>query len=269
MRGDRKCVTLHQRGKDETIEDTKYAIENVIALMCSERIAKGFNHRRKWEIDCVRFLLGFTTAREEIDFGKLTQDHLTLCNEKYSVRKKIGKAMTAVLRHQHKAEMDQKGALPMSVLFGELSNSSNPLVQRADGRIFAAMLNGNDKQRFYVDIYLYDTWFPQDYDMPWDIFIGCHQGHSTNVALPSEIAHQLTEFECLSMGWIFHVTDKKFENSIYADGLVRRGRDALHFMYENDGSPDYVPKGAGTRKPRIYDSTIYCVLNIPDDALWS
>ena len=36
---------------------------------------------------------------------------------------------------------------------------------------------------------------------------------------PSEISHRLTEVECYSMGWIFHVTDKKFENSIFADGL--------------------------------------------------
>ena len=80
---------------------------------------------------------------------------------------------------------------------------------------------------------------------------------------PSAMSHQLTEIECFSMGWISHVTDKKFERSIIADGLKRRGRDALHFMYENDGSDGYIAKGAGTRKPRTYESTIYCVLKIP------
>ena len=58
------------------------------------------------------------------------------------------------------------------------------------------------------------------------------------------------------------MTDKKFERSIYADGLRRRGRNAMHFMYENDGKSGYVVKGAGTRKPREYDTTIYCVLNV-------
>ena len=58
------------------------------------------------------------------------------------------------------------------------------------------------------------------------------------------------------------VTDKRFENSIFADGLKRRGRDALHFMYENDGKSGYVIKGAGTRKPRTYETTIYCLLNV-------
>ena len=79
---------------------------------------------------------------------------------------------------------------------------------------------------------------------------------------PSAVNHQLTETECCSMGWIFHVTDKKFERSIFASGLLRRGRDALHFMYENDGSLGYVKKGAGTQKPRTYETTIYCVLNV-------
>ena len=58
------------------------------------------------------------------------------------------------------------------------------------------------------------------------------------------------------------MTDKKFERSIFADGLRRRGRDAMHFMYENDGKSGYVIKGGGTRKPREYDKTIYCVLNV-------
>ena len=88
----------------------------------------------------------------------------------------------------------------MLSLFDALYPGSNPLIQHADGRIFAAMLNGNDKQRFFVDIYLYDTWFPQEYNMPWDIYIGCHQGHSNMTVTPSEISHQLTEIECFSMG---------------------------------------------------------------------
>ena len=79
---------------------------------------------------------------------------------------------------------------------------------------------------------------------------------------PSEINHCLTEVECYSMGLIFHLTDKKFERSIFADGLKRCGRDAMHFMYENDGKSGYVIKGAGTRKPREYDTTFFCVLNV-------
>ena len=104
----------------------------------------------------------------------------------------------------------------MVSLLGALYAGANPLHQHADGRIFAAMISGNDKQRFFVDICMYDTGFPQDYNMPWDIYIGCHQGHSNMTVTPSAISHQLTETEFFSMGWIFHMTDKKFEISVYS-----------------------------------------------------
>ena len=187
-----------------------------------------------------------------------------MCNIEHSITKKIGKAMTAVLRHSTRWSgiADKKGAIPMVNLLDALHHNTNPLTHHAAGRIFAAMINGNDKQRFFVDVYMYDTWFPEEFSMPWDLYIGCHQGHSNMTVTPSEVNHRLTEVECYSMGWIFHVTDKKFERSIYSDGLRRRGRDAMHFMYENDGKSGYVIKGAGTRKPREYETTIYCVLNV-------
>ena len=54
-RSERKCVTLHLRASDNNIEDTKYAIENVIALMCSDRLSCRFSARRNWEVDFVRY----------------------------------------------------------------------------------------------------------------------------------------------------------------------------------------------------------------------
>ena len=225
-RSERKCVTLHLRESDHNIEDTKYAIENVIALMCSERMSAHFSLRRNWEVGFVRFLLGFTTSEEEQQFNTLTKDHYNMCSVEHSITKKIGKAMTAVLRHGTKWKniADSKGAIPLVNLLDDINYNANPLTHHAAGRIFAAMINGNDKQRFFIAAYMYDTWFPEEFNMPWDIYIGCHQGHSNMTATPSEISHRLTEVECYSMGWIFHVTDKKFERSIYADGLKRRGR---------------------------------------------
>ena len=64
VRSVRKCVTLHLRDIDHSIEDTKYAIENCLALMCSDRLSTKFSLRRNWEVDFVRFLLGFTTLRK-------------------------------------------------------------------------------------------------------------------------------------------------------------------------------------------------------------
>ena len=66
-----------------------------------------------------------------------------------------------------------------------------------------------------------------------------------------------------AVGWIFHTTDMHFLDSIHRNGLVRYGRDALHFMYENDGTHGYIQKGVGTREPRKYDNGVYVVLNIP------
>ena len=263
-RSERKCVTLHPRASDHNIEETKYAIENVIALMCSARMSTRFSLRRNWEVDFVRFLLGYTTFDEEQSFNTLTMDHNKMCSDDHSITRKIGKAMTAVLRHGAKWNniADKKGAIPTVSLLDALSTGSNPLTHHAAGRIFAALINGNDKQRFFVDLYMYDTWFLEEYNMPWDIYIGCHQGHSNMTVTPSEISHRLTEVECNSMGWIFHMTDKKFERSIGSDGLRRRSRNAMHFMYENDGKSGNVVKGAGTRKPHEYDTTIYCVLNV-------
>ena len=53
-RSERKCVTLHPRASDHNIEDTKYAIENVIALMCV-RMSSRFSLRRNWEVDLFVF----------------------------------------------------------------------------------------------------------------------------------------------------------------------------------------------------------------------
>ena len=75
------------------------AFENVIALMCSERMSTRFSLRRNWEVDFVRFLLGYTTFDEEQSFNTLTMDHNKMCSNEHSITKKIGKAMTAVLRH--------------------------------------------------------------------------------------------------------------------------------------------------------------------------
>ena len=109
--------------------------------------------------------------------------------------------------------------------------------------------------------YLRERWILSEHPLPWTIYIGCTQGHSTGIVEPTESAHKLTPVEMYSFGWIFHVTDQRFEKSIYSKGLVKYKRDSLHFMYENDGQVDYIRKGARTTPPRHYDSTR--VLKIP------
>ena len=161
-----------------------------------------------------------------------------------------------------KSHMYQNGAVALNTVFDHLWNDVNPFVQYSEGRMFAAFLNGNNKQRFFLEVYLNDEWFLNRDQLPWQIFIGCTQGHTTGVVRPAVASHQLSIVELDSFGWIFHATDQKYEVPIKS-GLIRYGRDSLHFMYDNDGSNGYIRKGAGTVPPRRYSGARYCVLNIP------
>lgn len=89
-----------------------------------------------------------------------------------------------------------------------------------------------------------------EHQLPWTVYIGCTQGHSTGVVEPSEAADKLTRVEMYSLGWVFHVTDQRFENSIYSKGLVRHKRDSFHFKYENDGSTT----SAREQEPNLQDT---------------
>ena len=131
-----------------------------MALMVGGKISHSFSWRRKWEIDFVRLLLGFTTQLEEVIFNRMTEDQMKLCTVEHSVTKSIGKRMTRILRHRTKFqfEMDSKGGIPLNLLLDNLWGRQSPIDQHADGRIFASLLNGNDNQRFFVYIYLSDEW---------------------------------------------------------------------------------------------------------------
>ena len=138
--------------------------------------------------------------------------------------KMMGKAFTSILRHnpRYAREMNERGELPLNTLLDSLGNSVNPLRQHAGGGIFAAFIIGNNKQNC-LDVCLHDTWYPDENPMAWSTYIGCIQGHSTGVVVPPQVSFHLTAAECLSLGWIFHVTDKKYRGSLLRHGLIRRG----------------------------------------------
>ena len=189
---ERRYVTLHKRDVDNDVKETWFAIENMLSLMTGSKMSYDHNPCCLWEIDFVRFLLGFTTQQEEVQFNKLVQDQTKLCSVDNSITKLIGKGMTRILRHDGasrklKNEMDSKGALPLDILLDNLWGKQSPYHQCKVGHLFAAMLTGNDKQRFYVDIYLGNSWFPKKDDFPWMVYIGCHQGHSTGVIAPEAL----------------------------------------------------------------------------------
>ena len=172
--------------------------------------------------------------------------------------------MTALLRHNSplKQHMYTNGAVELRHVLDVCRPDVNPYDQFNAGRLFAAFIQGNNKQRYFIEVELKDDWFWGSSKLPWKIFIGCNQGHSTGIVRPFESSHQLTMVELHCLGWIFHVTvtDNNFVNSIFEHGLKRYNRDTLHFMYDNDNSPGYIRKGPGTKPPHQYESTRYCIL---------
>jgi hypothetical protein len=59
----------------------------------------------------------------------------------------------------------------------------------------------------------------------------------------------------MCLGWIFHVTDSANVLSMQRSGLMtdvkgsgRGGRDALHFMYQNDTGQGYIRMAEGTHQ---------------------
>ena len=72
----------------------------------------------------------------------------------------------------------------------------------------------------------------------------------------------------MCLGWIFHVTDAADVASIQQQGLKtnpkgsgRGGRDAVHFMYDNDNGQGYLRMAEGTAPPRHCRQTTYFVLD--------
>ena len=85
----------------------------------------------------------------------------------------------------------------------------NPYDKFNVGRLFAAFIQGNNKQRYFIEVSLNDDWFLGSSKLPWKIFIGCNQGHTTGIVRPVESSHQLTLIELHCLGWVFHVTDQE------------------------------------------------------------
>lgn len=256
-RTERRCVRVFQRQVDSTTQETLHALENVISLIVGREQGYRFGYYKQWEADFLRFMLGYTTLEEEGIFNEQCQLNNACCAQHNSLQMRMGKKFPALLRHQSplKDEMYPNGAVDLHRFYDHLSNSSNPTRQFQEGRQFAAFIEGNNKQRYFIELYLNENWNLNKEQVPWKIYIGCTQGHSTGVVQVAESAHKLSVVQMYCLGWIFHVTDEKYERSIREQGLRRYKRDTLHFLYDNDNSDGCIRKGPGTEPPRQYDST--------------
>ena len=261
-RSERRCITVYKRDMDDSHDVTLHALENAIAMIVSSEHSFRFGEYKQWEADFLRHLLGHTTFEEEREFNECCNTNIRLCDDHSSGACRIGKKMTALLRHDSplKQHMYSNGAVELRHVLDVCRPDVNPYDKFNVGRLFAAFIQGNNKQRYFIEVELKDDWFLSSSKLPWKIFIGCNQGHTTGIVRPVESSHQLTMVELHCLGWVFHVTDNKFVNSIFEHGLKRYNRDTLHFMYDNDNSPGYIRKGPGTKPPRHYESTRYCIL---------
>ena len=260
-RAERPCISVYKRDMDDSHDVTLFALENVIAMIVSSEHSFRFGEYKQWEADFLRHLLGHTFD-EEHEFNEGCNTNIRLCDDQSSAACRIGKRLTGLLRHKGplNQHMYRNGAVELRYVIEVCKPDVNPYDQFKAGRQFAAFIQGNNKQRYFIEVELKDDWFIGSSKLPWRIFIGCNQGHSTGIVRPIESSHKLTLVELSCFGWIFHVTDHKFVNSIYEHGLKRYNRDTLHFMYDNDNSPGYIRKGPGTKPPRQYESTKYCIL---------
>ena len=75
--------------------------------------------------------------------------------------------------------------------------------------------------------------------------------------------HALARDECMSLAWIFLVTNASNRQSIEERGLLmnpkgqgRGGPDTVHLMHHNDGSAGYIRMADGSVPPRTYDQPI-------------
>ena len=261
-RSERRVITVYKRDMDDSHDVTLFALENVIAMIVSIEHSFRFGEYKQWEADFLRHLLGHTTFEEEHEYNESCNRNIRLCDDHSSIECRIGKKLTALLRHNSplKKYMYSNGAVELRHVLDVCNPDVNPYDKFNIGRLFAAFIQGNNKQRYFIEVSLNDDWFVGSSKLPWKIFIGCNQGHSTGIVRPVESSHQLSMIELCCLGWVFHVTDQKFVSSIFQHGLKRFNRDTLHFMYDNDNGAGYIRKGPGTKAPRHYDSSRYCIL---------
>ena len=261
-RSERRVITVYKRDMDDSHDVTLFALENVIALIVSREHSFRFGVYKQWEADFLRHLLGHTTFEEEHSYNEACNRNISLCIDHSSIECRIGKKLTALLRHDSplKKHMYSNGAVELRHVLECCNPDVNPYDKFNVGRLFAAFIQGNNKQRYFIEVALNDDWFLGSSKLPWKIFIGCNQGHTTGFVRAVENSHQLTMIELSCLGWVFHVTDQKFVSSIFQHGLKRFGRDTLHFMYDNDNGTGYIRKGPGTKPPRHYETSRYCIL---------
>ena len=97
----------------------------------------------------------------------------------------VSKGLSGFLRHNKiRSLFSSTGSVELSNIIANMNNK--PSSRRMTGREFAAMLMSNNKSRFFVEIHVNWQWNPYTSPPtePFEIRIGCHQGHSNQAIDP-------------------------------------------------------------------------------------
>ena len=134
------------------------------------------------------------------------------------------KSLLQVLRHNKRTYLfSERGSMNIADLFDQMG-WQNPKQVQHDCAQFAAFLLCNPKQRFFVGPHMQCEWYPYSSaaTYPFDVRLGCVQGHSNQVVDPYSTYLPLTYDEAMCVGWIFHVTGSENVPSIQQYGLEDR-----------------------------------------------
>ena len=136
-----------------------------------EEDAYRFGEYKQWEAAFLRHLLGHTTFEEEHEFTEKSQENYYLCNASGSLQMRMGKRFTSLLRHGSnlKHEMYSQGAVEMKRVFDFCGRDVNPPQHFKFGKQFAAFIQGNNKQRYFVEVELKEKWILGRDMSPWKI----------------------------------------------------------------------------------------------------
>ena len=86
-------------------------------------------------------------------------------------------------------------------VFDQLEGN-NPKRRGLSGAQFAALLLCNSRQGFFVEIYIQWEWYPFSAaaTYPFDVRLGCSQGHLNQISDPFTVHHSLAYDEAMCLG---------------------------------------------------------------------
>ena len=152
----------------------------------------GSEHREfdvaiKWLAEFLKYLCGFTTQDEEdlLD-EQCSSFYIDLTGRRRDSRYiECSKSLSQVLRRKRTYLFSERGSMNIADLFDQMG-WQNPNQYNMSGTQFAAFLLCNPKQRFFVDIHMQWEWYPHSSaaTYPFDVRLGCAQGHSNQVVGP-------------------------------------------------------------------------------------